>query len=114
MTVASCDTCRAPGSCCRGFVLSIGRLPEATWSDDAMALMSLHRLPFIPVRVSVNLGVDEAGYVAVVFDCTLLGADGRCTQYDDRPVTCRLYTPGADPICAEYVHTFKGIPVVVA
>lgn len=51
--------------------------------------------------------------VVPVFDCPLLGEDGRCTDYDGRPELCRLYEAGSDPICAEYTHTLRGIPIVV-
>lgn len=110
---ASCDTCRAPGNCCRGFVLNIGPLPSMIWRHAAQATMDKHGLPFRPVRVSVrhDYGPDQ---VAVVFDCPLLGADGRCTEYKTRPLVCHDYQAGHDALCAEFVHTLKGIPIVVA
>jgi len=28
---------------------------------------------------------------------------GRCSDYENRPVTCEIYEPGCDPLCA--MHT---------
>jgi len=50
----------------------------------------------------------------VHFDCTKLGADGRCMDYENRPELCRVYQPQEDALCAEYVQHLRGIPIVVA
>lgn len=112
--MASCDTCRAPGSCCRGFVLNIGRVPEEVWREYSQAIVRDYGLPFVPARVSVMHGVDGSGGVAVMFDCPLLGADGRCTDYANRPRTCINFDPGSDFLCCETPRQFKGVPIMVA
>lgn len=60
------------------------------------------------------LGVNQRdGMTFVQFNCDRLGADGRCTDYENRPFTCRDFKPGTDRLCAEYVHKLNGIPIVV-
>jgi len=48
-------------------------------------------LPFIPEVVN------EHGYW--IFNCPVLGPDGRCGDYENRPATCRSYEPGVDALC---------------
>lgn len=111
---ASCETCRAPGNCCKGFVLSIGKVPVDGWRERAQAAVDGRGLPFRAVSIRIHERHDEGDSVTPVFDCTLLGPDGRCTDYENRPSLCRTYQPGEDPLCAEYIHTLKGIPIVLA
>jgi Fe-S-cluster containining protein len=42
------------------------------------------------------------------FNCDRLGADGRCTQYEDRPNICRLYESKSDLLCIEFDGSYKG------
>lgn len=109
---ANCDTCRSPGICCRGFVLSMGYFRENDWREQVQAKLDQHGLPFIPVRV-LPRGYIEEGAVIPVFDCPLLGADGRCSDYDQRPDLCRTFEPGSDGLCVEHVNSFKGVPIVL-
>ena len=32
--------------------------------------------------------------------CPVLGRDGRCTDYENRPALCRSFEAGSDPLCA--------------
>lgn len=106
-----CDTCRAPGNCCSGFVLSV-RFPVERWKQAARKEMKRRRLPFFPVRAMVRSDpAPVEGMVAVHFDCRWLGADGRCLNYERRPETCRHYEAGIDYLCAEHVPMLKGIPI---
>lgn len=99
-----CDSCFAPGACCKGFILN-------TWwahAPDLTKLEVLARLacadpmedprvglPFIPVE---RRAVD--GYWT--FECVLIGADGRCTEYETRPQLCRDFEPGSDRLCVHW------------
>lgn len=102
-----CDTCRAPGSCCNGFTLGggvecderqaafVGRPSYA----DALGLARKNGTPFIPSHPEqIRPGVWQWRY-----SCPRLTAEGRCGDYENRPLTCRTYRPGQDQLCAEYV-----------
>lgn len=108
--MSQCDSCRAPGHCCKGFVLSLA-FAAAYWRQEAEWVMADKGLPFVPVRPiwHPEAAPDET---AVIFDCTKLGADGRCTIYETRPALCASYEPGYDGLCAEHVNQFRGIPIV--
>ncbi|MBV8060791.1 MAG: YkgJ family cysteine cluster protein [Alphaproteobacteria bacterium] len=110
MKVSKCDTCRKSGNCCKGFILNFPVNAER-WKDEASDWMKAYDLPFEPVRAIPSFDFD--GKVGVVYDCTKIGSDGRCTIYEDRPHLCRIYEPGQDGICAEFVPSFKNIPIVV-
>lgn len=110
--MASCDTCRKPGACCRGFLLNRW-FNAATWRTDAAAFCNEFGFSFVPVR-ALEGRAQEDGTLPVLFDCKLLDEDGRCTDYENRPQLCRVYEPGADALCAEYVPSLRGIPIVPA
>lgn len=110
---ASCDTCRRPGACCSGFVIAaVGVFePGPGWREEA--IQQLERRggidyfePMYP-RASMN----NPGMVQPIWRCRRLGADGRCTDYENRPRLCHLYEVGEDALCVEFVHQFKGIPL---
>ena len=106
-----CDTCRTPGNCCAGFVLSL-RFPVERWKQAARREMKKRHLPFFPVRAwKGSDATPQEGMVPVQFDCRWLGSDGRCTNYERRPETCHHYEAGIDSLCAEHIPMFKGIPV---
>jgi len=105
-----CDTCRVPGACCKGFVLNF-RVSADNWHDEATQKLAQYRLDFIrPVRPHVT-SRDMPERVSVMFDCTRVGEDGRCTQYEDRPPLCHAYEAGSDSLCAMHVPKLKGIPI---
>jgi len=108
--MSQCDTCRAPGHCCKGFALSLA-FSASNWRQEAESVMADKKLPFVPVRPIWHPEA-EPGDTAVIFDCTKLGPDGRCTIYDSRPALCASYEPGYDGLCVEYVNQFRGIPIV--
>jgi Fe-S-cluster containining protein len=58
-------------------------------------------MPFLPAEQ------DENGEWR--FACPLLGADGRCTDYERRPQICRNYEPGQDGLCALHVENLEGL-----
>jgi len=34
--------------------------------------------------------------------CPNLSREGRCLDYENRPVTCRIFEPASDPLCVHY------------
>jgi Fe-S-cluster containining protein len=105
-----CDHCRNPGRCCSGFGLNL----EANEDDTALHLLVklesvLHGdcqgrpmlgAPFMPLYRAADRWR---------FWCPLLGADGRCTDYANRPRLCSDFTAGTDALCAEYRPEPTGI-----
>lgn len=92
--MSACDSCWRPGHCCNGFVLTGSESGEFTgaWSPLALlAELAMNGLPFLP------LALTSKGFWR--FWCPMLGADGRCTDYENRPQLCRDYEPGTDLIC---------------
>lgn len=87
-----CDTCPAPGTCCRAFHPGPG---GAAWkgltSLEVMAGLADMGLPFAPLYQHAN--------GAWLFWCPNLGRDGRCRDYENRPATCRDFEPGSDVLC---------------
>lgn len=110
--MSACDKCKAPGNCCKGFVLST-YYGLTNWREEATADMERRGVPFFaPIRPAPNIyGRDE---IQCFFECTRLGPDGRCTSYADRPNVCKIYEPKSDRLCAEFENTFCGIPIVTA
>lgn len=95
-----CDRCVAPGACCRNLALTGGNLLMADLiaadapEESAQKWLDHHGFPmFRPARVFGH---------AWRFDCTALGADGRCTIYEDRPDLCRRYEPEQDGLCVHF------------
>lgn len=103
--MSACDTCPKPGNCCRLFTLS-----GTFWDDtDIAEQWKLYegKYPFVPVRRKAGYAFvidQESGrmYSSWQFSCPKLGPDGRCTIYETRPDTCRVFEPGSDPICVLY------------
>lgn len=98
--MSPCDTCSKPGACCQRFVLSPLFSP-ANWEHDAPRRLAEYGVPFFRVTEAVRSPGDEM--VGVRCSCDLLGADGRCTDYENRPGVCRDYQPLSDPLCVEFV-----------
>jgi Fe-S-cluster containining protein len=110
--MVSCDTCRAPGSCCSAFTLNIPVFGD-DWKAEAIEKLEQHGLVmFVPVRKRIGWG--RSPFNGILFNCTRLGSDGRCTDYENRPELCRAYQAGDDALCAEFEQTLKGIPIRIA
>jgi Fe-S-cluster containining protein len=107
--VSTCDTCRSPGSCCNGLVLN-RHFSSENWRDEAREFVNKYGIHYL-VPVRPHAPSNDGTSTAVMFDCTRLGVDGRCTDYENRPELCRIYEPASDRLCAEYVHTLAGIPI---
>lgn len=106
-----CDHCRNPGRCCSGFGLNAN--PKAAMIQTGDDFTALHLLvmmaaayqedcqgrptiglPFLPLYEL------KPGYWR--WWCPLLGKDGRCTDYANRPRLCSDFTPGRDALCVEF------------
>lgn len=103
---SACDTCRAPGSCCKYIWLYYGDKKDFT--DTAEDLVAKHNLPFVPVKSGVKINPRAIG----PFVCKNL-INGRCSDYENRPYLCRVYDAKSDNLCAEYQPTLRGIPVIL-
>jgi len=98
-----CDRCRSPGRCCTGLALSAtgagpdwmrGRHSLEVYAALATAWHGEGKLglPFLPLMRR------EDGTWR--FWCPVLGRDGRCGDYANRPDLCRAYEAGSDRLCA--------------
>jgi hypothetical protein len=113
--VSACDTCRDPGACCAGFLLNGG--PPYPY-DGSLSWWTIHEedgplaplvkmaqmwLPFVPMTKTTTRYDDDGGvYEINLWGCPLLGEDGRCTDYANRPELCDHYEPKSDALCAEF------------
>lgn len=95
-----CDNCKRPGRCCSGFALNFVHQPE-TNLEALVALATAWPsngalgLPFMPLwRTRAHHWL---------YWCPLLGRDGRCTDYENRPDLCRTYQAGSDMLCAMHI-----------
>jgi hypothetical protein len=120
-----CDTCRQPGSCCSGFVLSDPKGEVTHWDcatrDEINAdILARSGWPFKATAIRSRWTDAATGqpYNTWYFGCPLLGGDGRCTVYETRPQLCRDYAAGSSPLCVEHQPgvtvplEFCGIPIV--
>lgn len=104
----TCDRCIAPGTCCKAFPLSKD-FATGTTPEQLVEFLAEQKYPFVPLRrYYTYIG---AWLERWLFQCTKLGADGRCTIYEDRPELCKLYEAGCDEMC---IHTrgIDGNPIV--
>lgn len=107
-----CTTnCRSKGNCCKSFGLNLTINKDISWGKELKTKLKVNNLEFlIPKRAPYY---DTEYALAFQFDCTKLGKDGLCTDYENRPDFCKRYIPKQDELCCEYVHTLKGIPIIL-
>ena len=107
-----CTTsCRSKGNCCRGFELNF-EVSKNNWYNEAKENLKRYNLEFLyPIRP--GLKDYWRGKVRVQFGCSRLNKDGLCSDYENRPDLCKTYMPQQDPLCCEYIHTLKGIPIIL-
>lgn len=113
-----CDSCYAPGQCCRDLSLFSEGHPVTVWADEDAAARLSEKIGahwFVPVAASGEYVVpvdalEDAGrtYRTHRWGCRALGPDGRCTVYDDRPQLCRDFAPGSDPLCVHWQGAESG------
>lgn len=104
MAEADCNKCAAPGMCCKAFTLGLP-VPLGSLPADVLTIMnvaSAQPLPFLPLRRD-GIGINEnEGTEQWLFHCPKLGDNGRCTIYETRPDTCRVFKAGEDPLCVHW------------
>jgi hypothetical protein len=106
--MSACDTCRDPGACCTGFQLNGGEGAwPSFWVDDTplapLICMAAGWLPFVPVVRGPTIKGEDGSYWAVEkWGCLMLGEDGRCMDYENRPELCKRYEPKSDALCVEF------------
>lgn len=110
-----CDTCPRPGACCHGFPLSRS-LPIAEGVGAAIGLCAKEGLPFYPIGTFDDDPKYRGAHWPVpdgeqiwTFACTNLTAEGRCGDYENRPLLCRIYTPLSHG-CALHYSRFLPAP----
>lgn len=96
-----CDSCFAPGSCCKGFTLNawwarapISRLEVLAKLATCEPEPDRIGLPFIPRERRAD--------GCWSFECVALGPDGRCTEYESRPYLCRVFEPASESLCVHW------------
>ena len=106
-----CDKCYDPGRCCKhlGFYTESGG--EITfWSDEPLDTQLRDRLeeedviqPFV-LKDKKATYKDENGreYFVGIYSCTQLLPNGRCGAYENRPILCRTFIEGDDPLCVHF------------
>lgn len=82
----SCEGCK--GDCCTSFTEEFYK-PQLTILQfrDHMEWIGRHH----EVYVEKQDNTKRWAFVRFNYPCDYLGADGRCTDYANRPATCRLY-----------------------
>ena len=104
-SATACDTCPAPGACCKSFTLRNAHGTVTEWKDswkaDALKRVQRDKLPFLPVSFGDEKDDSKSGrvYGVVRYSCPKLLPNGRCGCYADRPSICRRYQPGTDKLC---------------
>ena len=101
-----CEKCYSPGACCKRLNLTLSNGTHLTVWDDTDPTAYLHAnfdLPFVALSKQ-STWTDENGrdYSSWHWSCPRLGADGRCSQYKDRPRLCRDFEPRSDRLCVMY------------
>lgn len=100
VTASFCSICPEPGRCCRWFHFS-----KTYWKDEGLEAVQQnlieHNYPFIVEKWSNQAFKAEDGreYGTVMCSCPKVTSDGRCSIYNERPRTCRVYAPGSDYLC---------------
>ncbi|MBS3820867.1 MAG: YkgJ family cysteine cluster protein [Planctomycetes bacterium] len=88
-----CDKCK--GLCCKYFCFEIDE-PDDFGEFDDIRWYICHE------GVSVHIDEDGRWYIQIMNPCNMLGKDGRCTIYDDRPIICRNYGDECEYVGEDY------------
>jgi Fe-S-cluster containining protein len=102
-----CAACPKPGVCCNNFVLAnpdFRFLPE-NWESEADAQLREWDEPFV-VRGEAWREECTYGktYVTPYLGCNFVTEEGRCSIYENRPETCRIFRPGESALCVFHVN----------
>ena len=118
-----CDACYRPGTCCKEIRFYGGhRNGEHTfWLDENIEQQvsgqdpeNLSNHPFEVLKVDEKFTDKKTGreYGTVVFKCKNLTAEGRCGDYENRPLLCKSYEPRSDNLCVHYQGAESGDPSI--
>lgn len=92
----------SPGACCKRLTLSGG--PRTSLDENIGSPMSFERAEHIAMTLSIPFRPSSQRLDGTwEWTCDALTTSGRCGIYDDRPLLCRMFTPGSDPLCVHYV-----------
>lgn len=108
-----CESCFAPGQCCKRLHLYRKGEEITYWADEGLAgvlrEMEDDGLPFTPRNPKQFFTVDKLGdenhgrrYMTVEYNCPWLLPNGRCGSYENRPDVCRVFEPGSEPLCVHW------------
>lgn len=108
-----CDSCFAPGACCKRINFKTGSKTASFWADESVedqlrAIMhaddAARPFPFVVLEMGERYTDPESGreYVAPTFTCSNLTPEGRCGDYENRPWLCRDFEPAMDALCVHY------------
>lgn len=100
-----CDTCKAPGACCKKLQLIENGNQMTFWKEeDALKYLEDKKLPFKILRKTATYHDEESGndYYTYEYMCPVLLPNGRCGDYENRPDLCRNYEPKSDKLCVHY------------
>lgn len=91
--------CPDLGHCCKRFVLNplrLSPLDEKKSVKGVKRVLRKFKLPFEPT----GLALDNKNNMVWWFTCPILGKDGKCGDYENRPDVCKCFVPGGgDYLC---------------
>lgn len=106
-----CSKCNSNGGCCRGFELTyLGEDIERYFR----ALLSIEIDHFIPKTITLKeiiSATEVKETTKLIWYCTKLDGNGKCSIYENRPQLCKDYIPMSDGLCS--VKHLRGIPIFV-
>ena len=96
--------CPDLGHCCKRFVLNPTSLPPFNERRSIKGIwrkLRQFKLPFKPLELSgINGSGGKTGKMDWWFTCPILGKDGKCGDYENRPQVCKSFVPGGgDALC---------------
>lgn len=103
-----CESCLAPGFCCREIHLFNSKGEFVVWDhDDPVEELTkaIGEHWFSPLASNGSWEAGGQGYQSYTWRCSALdNVTGRCTVYDRRPHLCRDYLPGSSSLCIHYIE----------
>jgi Fe-S-cluster containining protein len=113
-----CDACAQPGRCCTGFELGGGLFGAGETALEMLVRMATTVTAMTPegyaIAVRTNPTPPDHDHVMIGLPfmpfyrradgrwrlwCPVLGRDGRCTDYENRPALCRSFEAGSESLC---------------
>jgi Fe-S-cluster containining protein len=88
--VSSCLDCK--GFCCKAITLNSNRKDIPPFFKRLSGLEALSVNPFLPIHSLLEISSTPINF----YQCTLLGENGLCSNYDKRPYMCRHFPSEED------------------